>query len=762
MENSANNINDFYTNIFDDSSPSKDDYKHSIFSQLYSFLEKPDTQEVIKEPINKSAGEIVMMILQFALAYTLSQTAVTHLFQLVNCLFVSPILPDSRYLIDKLFNSSKNAIFHGLCTDCGTYVGIFDRSHSLLKCNFCNIDIETKNLTYNDFFVNFDVSSQISELINSNSEHYKHIMTNRLSQKDIFKDIYDGRMYKEFLAYLKPSERQQYITVNFNSDGAPLFKSSSYSIWPIFLQVNELPFHIRNSEQIVAGLWFGKNKPNMDIFLDPFVDTMNELSSNGVKCIINDQETLIKVYPIVCCVDSVARAPMMDMTLFNGKFGCPWCLHEGKWVSNPMKPKSGSHKYPLTDKIVKIRNLNDTLKHMETATLLNPCFGFKGPSPLIRLISFNIIEGFVPDPLHIFSGIGKQFSNIWFGVKGKFSGLVSKEELNNVNSIMKDLKVPCQIGRLCRTLEDRAFWKAREWENWILYYSIPIIQLVLKNTKLINHWLLLVEAFYILLKEKITIYEIDHADALLHEFVCNTELLYSDVQMTFNVHQLLHLAKSVVNWGPLWAHSTYGFESGNGDLLDVIHAAKGVHHQVCRHIGFKFSLITIKRNIYKNSSPITKNFIDQLCNKKSQKTIKFSQARYFGKMSKVNEEWNRKLNISKGAISFNKMVKNGCLHLSNKKLNKRSDNTFVRLSDGSFGNIVEFIVDNNETRTEWVLLQILQTQPAFKNHHTAYQIVLNIEKEIVAKNVSDIDTICVNININNKNFICTVPNILSY
>lgn len=77
--------------------------------------------------------------------------------------------------------------------------------------------------------------------------------------------------------------------------------------------------------------------------------------------------------------------------------------------------------------------------------------------------------------------------------------------------------------------------------------------------------------------------------------------------ITFNVHQLLHLEKSVVSWGPLWAHSTHGFESANGDLLDVIHAAKGVHHQVCRHIGLKFSLLTIKKIVYKsNSSAVTK------------------------------------------------------------------------------------------------------------------------------------------------------------
>ena len=85
----------------------------------------------------------------------------------------------------------------------------------------------------------------------------------------------------------------------------------------------------------------------------------------------------------------------------------------------------------------------------------------------------------------------------------------------------------------------------------------------------------------ILLKQEISTTEIDHADALLHQFVAEMEILYSLTSMTYNVHLLLHLGKSVLNWGPLGAHSAYGFEAVNGDLLNIIYAAIGVHHLVC-------------------------------------------------------------------------------------------------------------------------------------------------------------------------------------
>ena len=47
--------------------------------------------------------------------------------------------------------------------------------------------------------------------------------------------------------YIKLSEKGQFlhnksnISLIFNTDGAPLYSSSSVSLWPVFLAVNELP-----------------------------------------------------------------------------------------------------------------------------------------------------------------------------------------------------------------------------------------------------------------------------------------------------------------------------------------------------------------------------------------------------------------------------------------------------------------------------------------------------------------------------------------
>ena len=107
------------------------------------------------------------------------------------------------------------------------------------------------------------------------------------------------------------------------------------------------------------------------------------------------------------------------------------------------------------------------------------------------------------------------------------------------------------------------------------------------------------------------------------------------------------------------------------------------------------------------------------------------------------------------------MVRNGCLYLSCAQVNKRSDNTFVLLRNGSYGNVVKFIVDK-ENEKEFALLNMLKTTHTFRNKHTIFQTVLEINSETVAVPITEISKVSVYIEVKNERFICTVPNLLSY
>lgn len=79
-----------------------------------------------------------------------------------------------------------------------------------------------------------------------------------------------------------------------------------------------------------------------------------------------------------------------------------------------------------------------------------------------------------------------------------------------------------------------------------------------------------------LLRETISNADVALAEKLLEKFVKGVARLYGRESMTYNVHQLLHLSKSVKMLGPLWATSMFPLEGGNGTLLKLVSAAKAV------------------------------------------------------------------------------------------------------------------------------------------------------------------------------------------
>lgn len=172
----------------------------------------------------------------------------------------------------------------------------------------------------------------------------------------------------------------------------------------------------------------------------------------------------------------------------------------------------------------------------------------------------------------------------------------------------------------------------------------------------------MVEALYILLQAEISTTELDRADMFLPEFVVGTEKLYSRSSMTYNVHISLHLVKSVLNWGPSFEHSEFGFESENCELLKIIHAAKYVHQQVSRHIHLHSSYNILQKRIFPQASSDVKKFCTQLGPSHAKHTVGLLNSRYFGAPRNVQPTWNGKLLFSNRTRSYNKMVKDGCLY----------------------------------------------------------------------------------------------------
>lgn len=84
--------------------------------------------------------------------------------------------------------------------------------------------------------------------------------------------------------------------------------------------------------------------------------------------------------------------------------------------------------------------------------------------------------------------------------------------------------------------------------------------------------------------------EINLADTYLYLFVDQVEDLYGLDKCSYNMHQLLHLARHVKMWGPLWSWSAFPFEDGNGYLVRMAHGTKNLEVELANTMHFRNAL----------------------------------------------------------------------------------------------------------------------------------------------------------------------------
>jgi hypothetical protein len=61
------------------------------------------------------------------------------------------------------------------------------------------------------------------------------------STDEVITDVYDGYQYKKLFQDNGVLSKKNNISLKVDTDGVPIFKSSGFSIWPIYFEINELP-----------------------------------------------------------------------------------------------------------------------------------------------------------------------------------------------------------------------------------------------------------------------------------------------------------------------------------------------------------------------------------------------------------------------------------------------------------------------------------------------------------------------------------------
>ena len=145
-----------------------------------------------------------------------------------------------------------------------------------------------------------DFQSFISFLDQGIIEHLKYPIHRQKKDDNNIEDIIDGHVYKAhfhsdgFLHGTPEENKQQeiHVSLQINTDGVRLFKSSRMEIWPVYYTINELHPKLRYVCHILLEL-FSTNQNCRKQFLELYcskaalVSTFYEIFSHGITSFCN-------------------------------------------------------------------------------------------------------------------------------------------------------------------------------------------------------------------------------------------------------------------------------------------------------------------------------------------------------------------------------------------------------------------------------------------------------------------------------------------
>ncbi|XP_053594486.1 uncharacterized protein LOC106693488 isoform X2 [Microplitis demolitor] len=703
------------------------------------------------------------MTLLLGVEHSLTWKTMTAILSMINTLFGKNVVPATKYKIFKTLQQNEEIItYHLFCDDCLFYVGA--RNNSNIKgiiCENCGDMDQPPNIS---FFITLNMAAQLKTIFQD--LEVQQILIKRFenagksSNKNTIENITDGKIYKKLSTENNPLSDSFNFSYTFNTDGCQASKSSKVSTWPIYAIINELPPKLQSKHMIISSIWVSKKEPNMQLFLKPFVMQANELADKGIEWKLGDRIITSKFVPVCAVVDSVARCKMLNMKQYNGTYGCTFCEH-------PTESVDGYRKYTISTNIPKDRTDESIKENMNLAgqsEFGRDVMGVWGPSPLMNLKYFDIANGMSPDYMHfILLGTVKQHTEIVLSSFDKEYYIGNPNQLQIINERLMSFKHPTCITRSPRHITEKEMWKATEWRSWLLFYSLICLKGILPE-KYLNHLALLVEAMNILLSEKIDKKELRIAGFLLIRYVTFYQEYFGKGAMTYNIHLLLHMEKSVSNLGPLSCHNTFTFENENHFVLKMEKSPTHLPIQVARRYIFQKSLPSFESKLIKSNG--FKTFCERNLTGRLKNTFKVNECTLIGrgKAYELNIMERALVNTTGKCRSFNKFIYNNNRYTSsNYRLCQKINDSLIILKNGKMGVIKEICYfDTNESDKQIYIFyeELIGRKKYF--HSTKQITVHNIEECTPTVNLQVckpemIMEPCMLTEVNNQYYIIKIP-----
>lgn len=247
--------------------------------------------------------------------------------------------------------------------------------------------------------------------------------------------------------------------------------------------------------------------------------------------------------------------------------------------------------------------------------------GVTGISIFTELKSFRLPAAFPIDFMYlVFEDIMyRHWSAAFWGNSSQVDPyVISTDRWKSVGEIMSQCRrsMPSSFGRPPRDITKYVNgWKAEEWQNWIILYSMPLVSIAPSSfAEYLHGWALLLRAVQICVQPTMTGAQVQEVRRHLVSFVRHYEKVYYKKKLersrlsvcTSIVHYLLHVADSIGQFGPVINYWQYPMERVCGQLGPLVKStvnpyqnlANNILTESLNHVQFAYSNpLTIKKGL---------------------------------------------------------------------------------------------------------------------------------------------------------------------
>lgn len=615
-----------------------------------------------------------------------------------------------------------------------------------------------------DYFVKPPLKSQFDKKFSRKEfvESLRHKKNRTKQKEENYEDIYDGEVYKDAeKIYLK---NEYGLTLMWYTDGIALYECSTFSLWPFFFVICELPIHERFKPEniIMGGLWGSHEKPHPNIFLQAVTSELIELR-NGTEFSVHGLDVKVPICICLLCgtADGPAKAAFLNLKTHMGFFSCPKCLIEGQKDLDSedvmvfphqevLIPRTEENYQEHLDKAQELKRKKKTTKDPTSF------MGVKGPTLLTHMLPFCPFRTTGIDSLHcIYLGVMKNLLTLLFDSKFKEKPFSLFSKTKEVNDVIQAIQLPHFVQREILPVDKIAFMKGSVLRNFFFHFMLPVFYKIMKD-EYFDNIVDLVKGVSLLNTDSVSKNDIALSDQHLTAFCKNFQRLYGLRRMTFNIHLLRHLPKCVEELGPLQIVSCFRLEEINGKLANLAHGTRHAGLQVASGL----SLVSeLARKVRKLPDGIAKSYCEFLMYKWKRLNIRekicddIFVIGSFDDSSPYSEEIDEMLSQLYtdlfNAQIFTRLYKSNLMYVASSYGKGSRDSSFVKFSQGNescFGEVLCFIkVSKPATYEPDVLAYIKRfTVSPFSDDHDINFMHRFVPSDgnVVVVPVSDLQTVC--------------------